>query len=242
MKETRFFYVPQASAVTELPKEEAQHALRVLRLEVGDEINLMDGQGTYHRAQITTATGHRCLYRILESEPQQPAWHGHLHIAMAPTKNNDRTEWMAEKATEIGVDEFSFLNCQFSERRVLKTERVEKIVVSAVKQSHKAWMPRVNEMQDFRHFVEAERAGQKFICHCYEGEDVGVTEKPHLMDALQGGQDATVLIGPEGDFSVEEVRMALAHGYQSVSLGTSRLRTETAALTAVHIMQLKNQI
>lgn len=245
-KELRFFYDPAMSG--ELPKDEAQHALRVLRLQTGDELHIMDGQGRFHRAEITTATGHRCLYRVVETTEQQPAWRGHLHLAMAPTKNNDRTEWMAEKATEIGIDEFSFLNCQFSERRVLKPERIEKIVVSAVKQSHKAWMPRVNEMTDFKRFVAAERAGQKFICHCYDERDIqgaDFTEaeaKPHLMDAIVSGEDVTVLVGPEGDFSVDEVRLALKMGYRSVSLGRSRLRTETAALVAAHLMQLRAQL
>lgn len=259
MKELRFFYTPDVES-GELPKDEAQHALRVLRMTEGDELNLMDGKGAFHRAVITTATGHRCLYRIVESEPQQPAWNGHLCIAVAPTKLNDRIEWFAEKATEIGVDEFAFLDCQFSERRQLKTERVEKIVVSAVKQSHKAWMPEVDEMQSFKSFVTTPRSGQKFICHCYEqgdiqppsnspkGENCNMGDitvrtqlKPHLKDVISTTEDCTVLIGPEGDFSVEEVRLAQQNGYVSVNLGTSRLRTETAALVAVHIMQLTHQ-
>lgn len=241
MKELRFFYTPDVES-GELPKDEAQHALRVLRMTEGDELNLMDGKGAFHRAVITTATGHRCLYRIVESEPQQPAWNDHLCIAMAPTKLNDRVEWFAEKATEIGVDEFAFLDCQFSERRQLKTERIEKIVVSAVKQSHKAWMPDVDEMQSFKSFVTSPRPGQKFICHCYERGDIeNESQKPHLKDVISATEDCTVLVGPEGDFSIEEVRLAQQHGYVSVSLGTSRLRTETAALVAVHIMQLSHQ-
>lgn len=241
MKELRFFYTPDVES-GELPKDEAQHAVRVLRMTEGDELNLMDGKGAFHRALITTATGHRCLYRIVETEPQQPAWDGHLCIAMAPTKLNDRVEWFAEKATEIGVDEFAFLDCQFSERRQLKTERVEKIVVSAVKQSHNAWMPKVDEMQSFKSFVTTPRNGQKFICHCYEQGDIeNESLKPHLKDVISTAEDCTILVGPEGDFSVEEVRLAQQNGYVSVSLGTSRLRTETAALVAVHIMQLSHQ-
>ncbi len=250
-KELRFFYTPEVQK-GELPQEEAQHAVRVLRLGVGDELNLMDGKGTYYRAEITVATNHKCLYTVLEEQPQEKAWRGHLCIGMAPTKLNDRVEWFAEKATEIGVDEFAFLECQFSERKVLKTERVEKIVVSAMKQSHKAWMPEVDEMTTFKKFVTAERAGQKFICHCYDQSDIDGTanqgedtcstvHKPHLMDVINADEDCTVLIGPEGDFSVEEVRLAQQNGYQSVSLGTSRLRTETAGLCAVHMMQIKKQ-
>ncbi len=240
MKETRFFYDPALNG--QLPEDEAKHAVRVLRLGEGDRIHLMDGRGVFAEAEITMAANHRCLYRIVEREEQQPAWEGHLHLAMAPTKLNDRVEWFAEKATEIGFDHLSFLRCQFSERKEIKTERIEKIVVSAMKQSHKAWLPRVDGMQNFKDFVQADREGRKFICHCYSGADVGEeTPRPFLLDALQEGGSATVLIGPEGDFSVEEVRLALRCGFRSVSLGTSRLRTETAALVAVHLMQIKNQ-
>lgn len=240
MKEIRFFYDPQISG--ELPEDEAKHATRVLRLSAGDELMLMDGNGIFFRAEITVADNHRCLYRILEDMPQERAWEGHIHLAMAPTKLNDRVEWFAEKATEIGMDELSFLDCRFSERRIIKCERIDKILISAVKQSHKAWKPVLNEMTSFERFVKAERKGDKFICHCYDQEDIEEgTEKPFLMDVLKRGVASTVLIGPEGDFSVDEVKLALQHGYRSVSLGTSRLRTETAALVAVHMMQLINQ-
>ncbi len=243
-KELRYFYTPDVQSC-ELPQEEAQHVLRVLRMGVGDELNLMDGLGTFYRAEITTATGHRCFYRILDEQPQERAWNGRLCLAMAPTKLNDRTEWFVEKATEIGIDEFAFLDCQFSERRALKADRIEKIVVSGMKQSHKAWKPIVNELSPFRKFVENERTGQKFICHCYDQSDIATsdaTQKPHLKQVVSlFDEPCTVLVGPEGDFSVEEVRLAEAHGYQSVSLGTSRLRTETAALVATHIMQLIKQ-
>ena len=238
MKEERFFYDPEMSG--ELPKEEAHHALKVLRLGDGDEIRLMDGKGTFYRATITAATGHRLLYQIDEAEPQEPAWKGHLHLAMAPTKLMDRVEWFAEKATEIGFDELSFLDCQFSERRVVKEERIDKILISAMKQSHKAWKPKLNGMTRFKDFINQDREGDKFICHCYEESDIGDGEKPLLFDVLREGVPTTVLIGPEGDFSVEEVRYALQNGYKSVTLGRSRLRTETAALVAVHMMQLRN--
>ena len=252
MKETRFFYDPQISG--ELPQDEAKHATRVLRLTAGDELLLMDGNGSFFRAEITVADNHRCLYRILETMPQEPAWEGHIHLAMAPTKLNDRVEWFAEKATEIGMDELSFLDCKFSERRVIKCERIDKILISAVKQSHKAWKPVLNEMTSFERFIKQERKGDKFICHCYDEEDIeeplsplpqmgefSSCEKPFLMDVLRRGVETTVLIGPEGDFSLDEVRLAQKNGYRSVSLGTSRLRTETAALVAVHMMQLINQ-
>ena len=241
MKEVRFFYVPNASRVNELPEEEAQHAVRVLRMEMGDEMMLMDGEGTFYRANVTEATKKRCLYRIEETLPQERQWLPQLHLAMAPTKNMDRTEWFAEKATEIGFDELTFLNCQFSERRIVKTERVDKILISAMKQSRKAWKPTLNGMTDFKDFVKRDYSGGKYICHCY-GDDnvVKLGEKLLLKDVLKAGEDALVMVGPEGDFSVEEVAEAERCGFQSVSLGNSRLRTETAALVAVHLMNLFN--
>lgn len=229
------FYTPDIAVDGELPEEEAGHCLRVLRLGVGDEVMLTDGKGFFYKAVITAATGKRCQVKVVETIDQAPLWNGHLHLAMAPTKNMDRIEWFAEKATEIGFDELSFVNCRFSERKVIKTERIEKIVVSAVKQSLKARKPLVNELTDFGKFIQQKFEGQKFIAHCYEGD------KPLLKDVLIPGKDAVVLIGPEGDFSPEEVQKAEAAGFQAISLGKSRLRTETAALVAVHIMNLFNQ-
>lgn len=241
MKEIRFFYVPDAGSAEELPQEEATHALRVLRLKAGDAINLMDGVGNFYQAEVTLATNKRCLYEIKEVLPQKAAWRGKVHLAIAPTKMMDRIEWMAEKATEIGFDELSFLNCKFSERKTLRTDRIDKIVVSAVKQSHKAWKPLVNDMVTFKEFIAAPRSGRKFICHCYEE-----VEKLDFFAELQKedeeNPDITVLVGPEGDFSIDEVKMALAHGYESVSLGTSRLRTETAGLMAVAMSNLARRI
>lgn len=239
MKEVRFFYVPDAAQVNELPADEAMHAMRVLRLKGGDELFLMDGVGNFYRAQVTIAATHHCYYEILEVLPQERQWKGHFHLAIAPTKMMDRIEWMVEKATEVGVDEISFLNCAFSERRVVKNPRIEKIIVSAMKQSHKAWKPVLNEMSTFAHFIEQPRAGVKYIAHCYDE-----IPRVNLFDELRKTPDETemtVLVGPEGDFSIDEVRQAVDHGYQSVSLGTSRLRTETAGLAAVMMMQLSKQ-
>ena len=245
MKEVRYFYVPQAAERTELPDEEAQHALRVLRLTAGDEMVLNDGEGCFHEAVIAEATKKHCTYRITATRPQRKAWRGHLHLALAPTKNLDRTEWLVEKATEIGFDELSLLRCQFSERTVVKTERIDKILVSAMKQSRKALKPVLNDMTDFSVFIESvtqtnggNRQVDKFICHCYEEPSLG--PKKLLREVLTPGRDALVMVGPEGDFSVEEVRRAEAAGFQSVSLGQARLRTETAALVAVHLMNLAN--
>lgn len=260
MKEVRYFYVPEAATQVELPAEEATHALRVLRLKGGDEIFLMDGEGSFYRAEVTAASSKRCLYEIKETMPQERAWKGHIHLAIAPTKMMERIEWMAEKATEIGFDELSFLNCQFSERKVVKTPRIDKIVISAVKQSHKAWKPVVNELESFKDFIQTPRPGRKFICHCYEeiekkdffreisslsnGADAKSASSSASADSnnASSSADITVLVGPEGDFSIDEVRLAMENGYESVSLGTSRLRTETAGLVAVHMAHIARRL
>lgn len=228
--------MPDAASATELPADEASHAVRVLRMKPGDEMVLMDGVGTFFKAEVAVASPHHCVYRVLEEMPQLPQWHGRYHIAMAPTKLMDRTEWMLEKVTEIGVDEVSLLNCGNSERRVAKPARLEKILVSAMKQSRKAWKPVLNDMAAFRKFVSEPRGGMKFIAHCYEE-----IPRTYLYDELCGrdvSEVVTVLIGPEGDFTPDEVRMAVDAGYVSVHLGQSRLRTETAAMVAVMMMHL----
>ena len=236
MKETRYFYVPDAASTNELPAEEAAHASRVLRLESGDEVFLIDGTGCFFKAQLTLVTKGRCLYDIVERLPQEKTWNGRIAVAMAPTKVIDRVEWILEKATEIGIDEFSLLNCAFSERRNVKLERLDKIVVAAVKQSRKAWKPLLNDLQPFEGFVNRPRKGAKYIAHCYAEID----KKDLYGELLQlnGDEEVTILIGPEGDFSIDEVRLAMSKGYVPVSLGQSRLRTETAALAATMIAQL----
>lgn len=241
MKEARYFYVPDAPHQKELPQEEAQHAARVLRLHEGDEVFLMDGVGIFYRAVLTLVANKHCSYDIIEALPQERTWRGHIHLAIAPTKDIGRIEWMAEKATEMGFDELSFLNCRFSERKVVREDRIEKIVLSAVKQSRKAWVPIVNEMMTFREFVQQQRKGRKFICHCYEE-----IEKKDLWTELSSlhtppaslPENITILVGPEGDFSIDEVRQAMDCGYESVTLGSSRLRTETAGLTVVFMSNL----
>ena len=231
----QIFYTPDITIKPELPEEEAGHCIRVLRLGEGDEIVLTDGQGSFYKAAISRAHPKHCEVTLLESWKQPDLWNFNLHIAIAPTKNMDRMEWFVEKATEIGFDELTFLNCRFSERKVIKTERISKILVSAIKQSLKARLPQLNEMTDFNKFITQPFLGQKFIAHCYEGE------KPLLKDMVHPGEDALVLIGPEGDFSEEEVRKATENDFIPISLGKSRLRTETAALVACHILNLQNQ-
>ena len=236
MKEARYFYVPDAALGSELPEDEAQHALRVLRLKSGDELFLMDGQGTFYEAEVTLASSKKCMYAIRRTMPQQKTWHGQIHLAIAPTKMMERMEWLAEKATEVGFDTLTFLDCKFSERKTIRVDRIDKIVVSAVKQSRKAWKPRVEALTAFKDFIARERPGHKYIAHCY-----GEVERRDLYAAvaqLPADEPVTVLVGPEGDFSIDEVEWALAHGYESVSLGNSRLRTETAGLMAVTMVQI----
>lgn len=245
------FYCPDIATRHELPEEEAAHALRVLRLGVGEKVQLTDGVGHFYEAVIADVSGKRCCVDILNQTEPAPLWQGHLHLAVAPTKNMDRMEWLAEKATEIGFDELSLLDCRYSERRVVKTDRLDKILVAAMKQSLKATKPVLHPMMPFDRFVRQPFTCQKFIAHCYSEEEI--TGQPSesrrqpygtssfrlsLQEALDSDRDALVLVGPEGDFSVEEVRLALSLGFQSVSLSPSRLRTETAALVAVHLMNL----
>ena len=229
------FYAPDIANSWELPEDEAAHCLRVLRLGVGSELEITDGKGCFYKAVISSITGKHCYVEAKETIEQPKGWQGHLHIAIAPTKNMDRIEWMVEKAVEIGVDEITFLSCRFSERKVIKTDRIERIVVSAMKQSLKPFKTIVNELVDFKKFVTAQRGGDKYIAHCYD------SERLLLKDAIVQGNDATILIGPEGDFSPEEVQMALSAGYRPISLGNSRLRTETAGLVACHTFIMKNE-
>lgn len=240
MKEERFFYVPEATQTNQLPADETVHAVRVLRLQTGDIIYLMDGEGSFYRAEVTMATNKKCLYRIVETLPQEKTWQGNIHLAIAPTKMMERMEWLAEKATEMGIDFLTFLHCRFSERKEVKTQRIDKIVVSAMKQSRKGWKPRVEEMQPFRHFIDQnDGSGLKCIAHCYE--EIPTIDFFYLLTNENPVADVTVLIGPEGDFSLDEVNYALQKGYQSISLGKSRLRTETAGLMAVAMANIQKR-
>ena len=236
MKEVHLFYAPDILNTEELPSEEASHAIRVLRMKEGDELLATDGKGYLYECIISLASPKHCKVRIINRNHIEKFWKGNIHLAVAPTKNIDRIEWLTEKATEIGLDSFSFLNCQNSERHILKTERVEKIVIAATKQSHKAIKPAVNEIVPFKKYISQVPSGQKFIAHCHkEG-------LPFLGDLINDDTDTFILIGPEGDFSIEEVELAEKAGFCSVSLGRSRLRTETAALVAVHLAHLSKRI
>ena len=229
------FYAPEISGEMELPAEEAGHCVRVLRMKEGDRIKLTDGKGFFYDAVISAVSGKRCMVHIVEKEIQKPLWSGHIHIAVAPTKLMERNEWFVEKAVEIGVDEITFLKTDHSERDAIKMERMEKIAISAMKQSQKAQLPVMNGMISFRNFLERDIKGDRFIAHCESGDKV------NLRDVVVSGHNALVLIGPEGDFSSSEIEMAQKAGYRPVSLGPSRLRTETAALVAVHILNMAGQ-
>lgn len=240
MKEVRFFYVPDAQNQTELPADEAVHAVRVLRMKTGDELYLMDGIGSFCKAEVAVTTGKRCSYIIKEVMPQAKTWTGRIHLAIAPTKDIGRMEWMVEKATEIGFDEITFLDCKFSERKQMRKDRIEKIAISAMKQSRKGWLPVINEMTPFGKFITQAQADEKYICHCYKE----VEKKDFFSSIIKPAaynSNILILVGPEGDFSIDEVQAAIKSGYMSVTLGESRLRTETAGLEAVAMLQLAHR-
>jgi 16S rRNA (uracil1498-N3)-methyltransferase len=221
------FYTPDISADTyTLNEEESKHCSKVLRLVVDDEIVLIDGVGGWYDAKIVEVTKKSVFLKVIKVTRDFGKRNHYLHIAIAPTKNIDRLEWFLEKATEIGIDEVSLIICDRSERKIVKEERLEKVITSAVKQSLTAYHPKINIAQSFNDFMKQEFNGFKFIAHCMEGE------KQYLNQLSQPHQTYIILIGPEGDFSPEELQIALQKGYNPVTLGDTRLRTETAALAA----------
>ncbi|MHB9054859.1 MAG: 16S rRNA (uracil(1498)-N(3))-methyltransferase [Paludibacteraceae bacterium] len=229
------FYCPDIRLSSVLSEEESQHAVRVLRLQPGDEIELVDGAGGYYKAIITNPHPKHCEFEVRETFPEYGKRDFKLHIAIAPTKNIERLEWFIEKCTEIGIDQITPLLCRFSERKIIKPERLEKIIVSAAKQSLKAYFPVLNPMVSFREFIKKAYAEQKFIAHCYD------SDKKLLQQLCPKSADIIIMIGPEGDFSLEEVQYAIENNYQPISLGKSRLRTETAGVAACHTVSLINE-
>ena len=242
------FYCPDIEKQQTLSEEESAHCVRVLRYSVGDEILITDGKGTTYTARITNPHPKHCDFEVISSEKQEPHHHFHLHIAVAPTKNIERLEWAIEKCVEIGVNEITPLLCRFSERKQLRTDRLEKIILSAAKQSLTPYLPVLHELTPYEDFIKLTQKElssplmgdgrgvlQKFIAHCYKDE------KRLLKDEIERGRDVLVLIGPEGDFSEKEGADALAAGFIPVSLGNSRLRTETAAVVACHTAVLINE-
>jgi len=222
-------------ATYQLSEEESKHAVRVLRLGAGAPVLLVDGRGTLAQAIITEANPKRCQLALGSRElvPRRPFY---LHVALGPTKNLDRLEWLVEKAVEVGIERLSFLRCAHSERRELKLERLEKIAISALKQSGQAWLPQLDELVDYDKFLPELNPATTFIAHLEAGE------RTALAQVIGAAPCACVLIGPEGDFSPAEIELALGHGIRPVTLGPSRLRTETAALAAIFTAQVVGQL
>jgi 16S rRNA (uracil1498-N3)-methyltransferase len=231
----QLFYVSNISGNEVLLDEtESKHAVRVLRLEKGEKVRLIDGKGGLYLAEIADANPKKCLLNILESIIEFGKRDFRLHIAIAPTKNNDRFEWFLEKATEIGVDEITPIITEHSERKTVNTERFEKILVSAIKQSVKAYLPKLNQPISLKELVKTASEEKKFIAYVDENH------REHLKNLVQKNDNVLVLIGPEGDFSKTEIDLALKNNFLPVSLGKSRLRTETAGIVACSIVNLAN--
>jgi len=233
------FYTPDITPDTteyRLSEEESKHCTRVLRLKEGDELALIDGKGHLFNGLLHEVHPKRAKIKILSVLSEYGKRNHYLHIAIAPTKNIDRLEWFLEKATEIGIDEISLLICEHSERREAKTERLQKVITAAVKQSLTAYHPKLNEAIKLNEFLKRTDLGQGFIAHCLD------QEKEFLSDLVLPNNRVCVLIGPEGDFSSDEVELSLSEGFRPVSLGNTRLRTETAALYACFEINLLNRI
>lgn len=231
----QLFYVPDIlGAEVILSETESKHAIRVLRMNVGSRLQLVDGIGGFYEAEIIDANPKKCKLSILKSVKNYEARDFYLHIAIAPTKNIDRLEWFLEKCTEIGIDEITPILSEHSERKVIKPERLEKILVSAMKQSVKAYLPRLNKLTPLKDLLDQTDSQKKFIAHCNDGE------KLHLKRQVKAREKVLVLIGPEGDFSPEEVELSKQNGFEEISLGNARLRTETAGVVACHIVNLAN--
>ena len=213
-------------------EEEGRHLVGVLRKKTGEILHLTDGKGFFYEAELADAGKRQVLARIVSKTAAPALRPGRLHIAIAPTKQMDRLEWFLEKATEIGIDEITPLLCKRSERDSLRLDRLEKILVSAMKQSLRAWLPKLNEPTRFQDFIKKSTEAQKRLAWCAD------EPLPHLKDTFSPDQTTVVAIGPEGDFTPEEVQLALANGFQGVSLGKARLRTETAGLLAVTAFEL----
>lgn len=230
------FYHPDIANSQQLPEQESQHCVKVLRMKEGDELTVVDGCGNFYSCELVQAHPKHCLVKILDVQKQELNRDFKITIAFAPTKQMDRNEWFIEKAVEIGVDRFIPLRCDFSERKEIKTDRLTKIMVSAMKQSKQAFLPVLEEMTPFQQVVSQSFEGQKYIAHCYS------TDKSALSQICKKGENTLILIGPEGDFSESEVQMAIDNGFKAISLGDNRLRTETACLTALHTVHVVNSI
>ena len=225
------FYCPDIADTLTLGEEDSKHCVKVLRMAEGDTIEVVDGNGSLYTCRITMAHPKRCAIEVLEQRHQPPHWGCRIVLGVAPTKNLDRMEWLVEKCVEMGVDRIIPLRCHNSERTVLKTERLRKIMISAMKQSLKATLPRLDEMTPVNQVIAEFTAGTRCIAYC--DEMLPRDQRKTLASVYQAGSDVLVLIGPEGDFSPEEVQAATTAGFLPVTLGESRLRTETAGMMSV---------
>ena len=233
----QFFYTPDINSDEyTLSKEESRHCIQVLRKKIGDIIYLVDGKGGYYKATLIGDNPKSCHLKIDNIERNYGKSDIHIHIAIAPTKMNERFEWFLEKSTEIGINEITPIICEHSERKVLKLERMNKILVAAMKQSKQAYLPKLNAAVSFDSFVSNNTIEERYIANCAEND-----KKKQLKEVIKKGTDTLVLIGPEGDFSQKEINYAMRHGFSSVSLNKNRLRTETAAIVSCNTINLINQ-
>ena len=233
----QLFYNPTINETTEsftFDREESKHIIKVLRKKDGDILFVTNGLGYLFKTEITLASDSKCTVQMVSFEKSTPS-NFKLHLAVAPTKMNDRYEWFLEKATEIGIQEITPIICDRSERKVINTDRFEKIILSAMKQSNELYLPKLNPAISFKEFIKQQNEGLQLIAHCEE------TDKKTLKSAIQPNTNVTVLIGPEGDFSEKEIALALEQKYIPVSLGNTRLRTETAAVVACHSVVFVNE-
>ena len=235
----QLFYNPDINLSTNIfsfDKNESRHIIKVLRKKEKDQLQITNGQGLLFTSQIISDNEKKCVIQIISAEPQTAPWKYHLHIAIAPTKMNDRYEWFLEKATEIGIDEITPIICDNSERKTIKTDRFKKVIISAMKQSLKFQLPKLNEPIKFSEFINKDFEGSKLIAHCAK------SDKQILDPESVANNNITVLIGPEGDFSSKEINTALHHKFIPLSLGKSRLRTETAGIVVCNAVAiLKNK-
>ncbi len=235
----QLFYNPNISLSTTsftFDKEESRHIVRVLRKKENNLLQITNGDGILFNAKIINANDKKCSIQIISHEVKQKSWDYNLHIAIAPTKMNDRFEWFIEKATEIGIDEITPIICENSERKIIKLERLYKVLISAMKQSLKYKIPKLNKITTFSEFIQNDTESIKFIAHCEK------TDKTTLKNQIKSAKRITILIGPEGDFSTNEITKALLHKYIPLSLGESRLRTETAGIVACNTVSVLKSI
>ena len=236
MQTTLFYQTVVSEGFITLSEEDSRHCIKVLRMKTGDHANVTDGRGNLYKTRIAEANPKATKLEVFETLSRHPSHHFRIHMAVAPTKNISRFEWFLEKATEIGIDEITPLICHNSERTVLKLARLEKVVIAAMKQSQQYWLPEIHEPVQFGQFISSPFTGSGYIAY------IGDIAQQSLIEAYKPATDATILIGPEGDFTQEEVKEAINAGFEAIHLGTSRLRTETAALIACHTLHVLNRI